>query len=56
MDLKVQKLNQNRRFHNVVEQLQNAILSGQLKPGENLPPEMKLKEMFDTAGEQFVKH
>ncbi len=49
MALKIQKLRQNRRFHDVVEQLQDAILSGELKPGETLPPEMKLKEMFDTG-------
>jgi DNA-binding FadR family transcriptional regulator len=49
MALKIQKLKQNRRFHEVVDQLQDSILSGDIKPGEPLPPEMKLKEMFDTG-------
>lgn len=49
MALKVQKLGENRRFHHVVDQLQEAILSGDLKPGDGLPSEMKLKEMFETG-------
>ncbi|THB81829.1 MAG: FadR family transcriptional regulator [Desulfobacteraceae bacterium] len=49
MALNIQKIKQNRRFHDVVEQLQQAIVSGELKPGESLPPEMKLKEMFSTG-------
>lgn len=49
MPLKIEKLAQSRRFQSVVEQLQNAILSGDLKPGDSLPPEMKLKEMFETG-------
>lgn len=49
MSLRVEKIGQNRRFHYVVEQLQQAILSGEILPGETLPSEMKLKEMFDTG-------
>ena len=49
MTLKIEKIGQNRRFHHVVEQLQQAILSGDIQPGEMLPPEMKLKEMFETG-------
>jgi len=33
----------------VVAEIQAAILDGRLKPGDQLPPEMKLKDMFDTS-------
>ena len=49
MALRIEKIGQSRRFHHIVEQLQRAILSGEIQPGETLPPEMKLKEMFDTG-------
>ncbi len=37
---------QNRIFQDVVEQIQEAILGGSLKPGDMLPPERELKETF----------
>jgi hypothetical protein len=40
---------QNRIFQDVVEQIQETILSGKLKPGEMLPPERELKA--DAPGE-----
>ena len=37
---------QNRIFQDVVDQIQEAILGGDLKPGDMLPPERELKETF----------
>lgn len=33
----------------MVDQIQKAILDGRLKTGDMLPPEMKLKDMFETS-------
>jgi len=43
------KAKQNRVFQDVVEQIQDAILSGELEPGAKLPAERELKEMFNTS-------
>lgn len=43
------KAKQNRVFQDVVEQIQDAILSGELEPGAKLPAERDLKEMFNTS-------
>ena len=40
---------QNRIFQNVVEQIQDIILSGKLKPGETLPSERELKDMLQVS-------
>lgn len=40
---------QNRIFQDVVEQIQNAILRGDLNPGDTLPSERDLKDMFQTS-------
>ncbi|MCP3955596.1 MAG: FadR family transcriptional regulator [Desulfobacterales bacterium] len=40
---------QNRIFQDVVDQIQEAILSGELKPGDMLPPERELKETFSIS-------
>lgn len=40
---------QNRIYQDVVEQIQEAILEGDLKVGEQLPPERKLIEMFGVS-------
>ena len=40
---------QNRIFEDVVEQIQEAILSGQLKAGDRLPPERELRETLQTS-------
>lgn len=43
------KAKQSRVFQDVVEQIEDAILSGSLKPGTRLPAERELKEMFNTS-------
>jgi DNA-binding FadR family transcriptional regulator len=40
---------QNRIFHDVVDQVQEAIIEGRLKAGDMLPPERELKEMLKTS-------
>lgn len=40
---------QNRVFQDVVDQIQDAILEGKLAPGEKLPAERDLKDMFNTS-------
>ena len=40
---------QNRIFQDVVDQIEEAILSGQLQPGDTLPSERDLKDMFQTS-------
>ena len=40
---------QNRIFQDVVEQIEEAILSGRLKAGDRLPPERELKETLKTS-------
>ncbi|MFZ7124958.1 MAG: FadR/GntR family transcriptional regulator [Desulfobacterales bacterium] len=44
-----QAAKQNRIFQDVVDQIQEAILSGRLKPGDTLPSERDLKEQFQTS-------
>lgn len=43
------KAKQTRVFQDVVEQIQDAILNGKLKPGSKLPAERTLKDMFNTS-------
>lgn len=40
---------QNRAYQDVVEQIQEAIISGTLKPGSQLPAERELKEQFGIS-------
>lgn len=40
---------QNRIFQDVVEQIQEAIIQGELKVGDRLPAERELKEMLQTS-------
>ncbi|GBC63692.1 FadR family transcriptional regulator [Desulfonema ishimotonii] len=47
--MKFRAARQNRIFQDVVDQIQEAILSNTLKPGDSLPPERELKEMFKTS-------
>ncbi|MDD9301651.1 MAG: FadR family transcriptional regulator [Desulfobacter sp.] len=49
MGLTITQTKPLKTYQHVVEQIQAAIFSGELEPGERLPPEMKLKEMFDTS-------
>ena len=43
------KAKQARVFQDVVEQIQDAILSGRLEPGSKLPAERTLKDVFNTS-------
>jgi GntR family transcriptional regulator, transcriptional repressor for pyruvate dehydrogenase complex len=43
------KAKQNRVFQDVVEQIQDAIIKGKLKPGARLPAERELKDLFNTS-------
>ena len=49
MNVKFTKPRQARIFQHIADEIQKAILDGRLKAGDQLPPEMKLKEMFDTS-------
>lgn len=49
MGLTFKKPKTNRIYQHVVDQIQSAILDGSLKAGDMLPPEMKLKDMFETS-------
>ncbi|MFP4420323.1 MAG: FadR/GntR family transcriptional regulator [Desulfococcaceae bacterium] len=40
---------QNRVFQDVVNQIQEAILRRDLRPGDTLPPEREMKDMFGTS-------
>ena len=42
-------LKPNRAFQLVVEQIEASILDGHYSPGDNLPSELQLKEMFKTS-------
>ncbi len=44
-----QRAKQSRIFQDVVDQIQEAILSGDLKTGDTLPPERELREMFKIS-------
>jgi DNA-binding FadR family transcriptional regulator len=43
------KPKQNRIFQDLVTQIEEAILDGKLNPGDRLPPERDLQEMFETS-------
>lgn len=43
------KAKQSRIFQDVVEQIQAAILDGRIKPGDKLPAERELGEIFETS-------
>lgn len=49
MSLLFRKAKQNRIFQDVVEQIQGAILDGRIKPGDKLPAERELGEIFGTS-------
>lgn len=49
MNVKFRKPKQNRIFQHVVDEIQSAILDGRIKVGDQLPSEMKLKEMFEIS-------
>ena len=43
------KTSHNRVFQDLVDQIQSAILEGRLNPGDKLPPQRALMEMFQTS-------
>ncbi len=43
------KAKQNKVFQDIVEQIQNSILNKTFEPGNKLPSERDLKEMFNTS-------
>ncbi len=49
MALKFTKMVPQKSYQHVVEQIQTAIIDGDLKQGDCLPSEMKLKDAFDTS-------
>lgn len=49
MNLNFKKPKSNRIFQHVVDEIQAAILDGRLRPGDQLPSEMKLKDLFATS-------
>jgi DNA-binding FadR family transcriptional regulator len=49
MALNVVKLKNNRMYQHVVAQVEEALVRGELRPGDALPSEMKLAEMFETS-------
>jgi DNA-binding FadR family transcriptional regulator len=44
-----QKVKQKRVYHEVADQIEEAIVSGLLKPGEKLPVERELVGQFDIS-------
>jgi DNA-binding FadR family transcriptional regulator len=44
-----QRAKQQRVFHDIIDQIQEAILEGKITAGERLPSERKLKDMFQTS-------
>jgi DNA-binding FadR family transcriptional regulator len=49
VSLLFRKAKQSRIFEDVVEQIQGAILDGRIKPGDKLPAERELGEIFGTS-------
>lgn len=49
MGLSFAKMKPRKSYQHVVEQIQSAIFNGEIRPGERLPSEMKLKDMFETS-------
>jgi DNA-binding FadR family transcriptional regulator len=49
MNIQFKKMKPLKSYQHVVEEIQTAICDGAIKEGDRLPPEMKLKEMFDTS-------
>ena len=49
MDIQFRKMKPLKSYQHVVDEIQTAICDGNLKEGDKLPSEMKLKEMFDTS-------
>jgi len=39
----------NKMFEEIVEQIEHAMISGELMPGDSLPSELQMKEQFQTS-------
>ena len=49
MALTFSKMKPRKSYQHVVEEIQSAIFDGEIQPGQRLPSEMKLKDMFETS-------
>jgi DNA-binding FadR family transcriptional regulator len=49
MNIQFKKMKPLKSYQHVVDEIVTAICDGKLKAGDRLPPEMKLKELFDTS-------
>lgn len=49
MAFQVKRIKRDKIFRVIADQLEGAISAGQLKPGDKLPPEVKLTEMFAAS-------
>jgi DNA-binding FadR family transcriptional regulator len=49
MSLIFKRSKHSRVFEHIVDEIQSAILDGRLKPGDQLPSEFKLKEIFGAS-------
>ena len=49
MGFKFETVKANRISQNIVEQIRGAILSGDLKPGDQLPPEKEFAKHFGVS-------
>lgn len=49
MSFSPKSIKHNKMFQVIVQQVEQAILEGELHPGDSLPPELQLKEMFQTS-------
>ena len=49
MSILFRKATQNRIFQDVVDQIQSAILDGEIRPGEKLPAERELCDLLGTS-------
>lgn len=43
------QISPSRLYHRVVAQIEEAILAGRLQPGDKLPPERELRDVFKTS-------
>jgi len=47
--MRFKKAKQNRIFQDIVDQVEKAIVTGELAPGEKLPPEREMCSLFNTS-------
>jgi DNA-binding FadR family transcriptional regulator len=49
MGYKPKSIKHNKVFEEIVEQIEQAMINGELKPGDCLPSELQMKEQFQTS-------